>query len=77
MSKDPGQAAARPVQTDSGRQFRVCYDFKLMSCGWQGLHIARQILYRNVEGLLPLFPVQGEEHTDDDIIHQYILIMAF
>lgn len=54
-------------------------DFKSMPCDWQGLHLNRQILYRNVEGLLPLFPA-NREHTDDGsriIIQQCIPIMAF
>lgn len=50
-----------------------------MPCDWQGLHLNRQILYRNVEGLLPLFPANRED-TDDGsrtIIQQRIPIMAF
>lgn len=54
-------------------------DFKSMPCDWQALHLNRQILYRNVEGLLPLFPA-NREHTDDGsriVIQQCIPITAF
>lgn len=80
MPKDHREAAARPVQADFRGQFRVCYNVKCMSCDLQGLRIHRQILYRNVEGLLPLFSVHKGEHTDDAsriIIQPCILLMSF